>query len=234
MADTYAIDVHCSLEACRTLDLLPIRCAGCTLVFCGPHAPPAQHGCSGIARATAENVQDGKRFADKFEDLLPAPQRHAFERDQMKQDQQARSKQAKEIIERNFAAVKSAHTKPLSPVVALMKLKQRAQPIDATAKRLKMEDRLYLTVRFCEGEERTVASTKEVWLGKESTGGKAIDQLAQMFDVANVNNTTTDGTKRLTLASSMNDDTCLPTSERLSQLVQNGTELVLMRGARFK
>ncbi|SGY47259.1 BQ5605_C001g00514 [Microbotryum silenes-dioicae] len=132
------------------------------------------------------------------------------------------------------AAVKSAHTKPLSLVIALMKLKQRAQPIDATAKRLKMEDRLYLTVRFCEGEERAVASTKEVWLGKESTGGKAIDQMARIFDVANFNNTTTDGKKRLTLASSINDDTCLPTSERLSQLVQNGTELILMRGARFE
>ncbi|SCV74162.1 BQ2448_6594 [Microbotryum intermedium] len=246
MTDTSAIDVHCSLEGCRMLDYLPIRCAACTFVFCGPHAPPAQHGCSDVAKATTENVKDGKSFVDKFEDLLPDPQRRAFERDQVQQEREVRSRQAREVIEHNFgvsstssatkpsAAGKMAQSKPLSPVIALMKLKQRAQPIEDPAKQLKMEDRLYLTVRFCEGEERTVVSTKEVWLAKDSTAGKAIDQLARLFSVTNVNNTTTDGTKRLSLASSIGSATCLPTSERLLQWVQNGAELILLRSARFE
>ncbi len=40
------LGAHCTLATCKRLDFLPVKCSGCSLVFCGEHFSPSAHSCT--------------------------------------------------------------------------------------------------------------------------------------------------------------------------------------------
>lgn len=182
---------HCAYSSCNELDFLPISCPHCSLIFCRHHASTAAHACTQDPHNRI--VSTPSRFEQKFNDLLPDPNRLVGERAAVEQERNDKTEAARKVLEKNFgreavaklgdgAGVKrassstdSAATRPspkvVSPVIALMKLKQRAKPVDNKAKELAMDDRLYLTVELLEGEGQVKRGERELWISKvtEST-----------------------------------------------------------------
>lgn len=176
------LGTHCA--ACNSLDFLPIRCTHCSLIFCRHHSSPPAHSCT--KDPNNRIVSEGSRFAGKFNDLLPDPNRLVGERAATEKAREGKTEAARKVLERNFGkeAVAKLGARPasgnaagsapkkakVSPVIALMKLKQRAKPVDAKSKDVSMDDRLYLTVELLEGEDRVKKSEKELFLAKVSSG----------------------------------------------------------------
>jgi hypothetical protein len=222
------LGTHCAERSCNDLDFLPIRCNHCSLIFCRHHSSPPAHSC--IKDPNNRIVTDGGRFADKFNDLLPDPNRLVGERAATEKAREDKTEAARKVLEKNFgkeavaqlgtraASGSSAGSAPkkakISPVIALMKLKQRAKPVDAKSKDVSMDDRLYLRVELLEGEDRVKKADKELFLAKVgsaarprsstsadspwpqmTTSGRALDQFASLFGLTNSNNTSTDPSK---------------------------------------
>lgn len=125
-------------------------------------------------------------------------------------------KPAGEVKEKEMTVGKG---KPMSPIVVLMKLKGRAKQGDPRkgSGEVKMDDRLYFTVKLFEKDEEK--AMRELWLPKVSflssnilylqlksliittprkatTAGKALDLFANHFGIENANHlSTTDQTK---------------------------------------
>lgn len=177
---------HCSLLDCKTLDFLPFTCPHCARVHCREHAAPDLHACEKASSSDNIAQDGGSRFTDKFNDLLPDAKRRALDRDGVERNKQQKRLDAREVLARNFgqAAVArldrttnsipstpiKAQGKAPSPVIMLMKLKQRAIPVDAKAKSLSIEDRLYLSVQHRCGVEHELKSERAVWISKVSPG----------------------------------------------------------------
>lgn len=182
-----SLGTHCAYSSCNDLDFLPIRCTHCSLIFCRHHSSPPAHSCPNDPNNRI--VTDGARFADKFNDLLPDPNRLVGERAATEKAREHKTEAARKVLEKNFgkeavaklgarpaggSAAGNAPKKPnlkISPVIALMKLKQRAKPVDAKSKDVSMDDRLYLTVELLEGEDRIIKGEKELFLAKVSCEG---------------------------------------------------------------
>src|SRR5215475_4311649 len=65
--DLPEIGVHCSLQTCRVLDLLPILCH-CSQYFCRYHIDPSAHSCpiNTAPVQTTQNIQKREKCnADK-------------------------------------------------------------------------------------------------------------------------------------------------------------------------
>ncbi|KAK4051801.1 AN1-type zinc finger protein 1 [Microbotryomycetes sp. JL201] len=162
------VGTHCAQESCHKLDFLPHRCS-------------------------------------LFNDLLPDPKRKALDRGAQEEHKRAKTDAARAVLAKNFgaAAVAKLDATPqlkrapakVNSAIALMKLKQRAKPVDHKMKDLKVEDRLYLTVELRDGSDATVTAERELYISKAVTVGRALDLFADVFGVANSNNTTTDSTK---------------------------------------
>ncbi|KAM0788436.1 hypothetical protein ACM66B_001571 [Microbotryomycetes sp. NB124-2] len=121
---------------------------------------------------------DARPRPNRFNDLLPDPKRKALDRDAQGEIKKAKTEAARAVLARTFGAQavaklgsssatssKAASTK-VSPVIALMKLKQRAKPVDVKAKDVKMEDRLFLTVELREGPDATLTAERDLYLTK--------------------------------------------------------------------
>ena len=75
--DPPTVGTICSLPGCEVVDFLPLRCPLCDLQYCTQHGFPASlHACT--ADPSTATVT-GNRFADKFNDLLPDPNRRVPE-----------------------------------------------------------------------------------------------------------------------------------------------------------
>lgn len=135
-------------------------------------------------------------------------------------------KPAGEVKEKEMTVGKG---KPMSPIVVLMKLKGRAKQGDPRkgSGEVKMDDRLYFTVKLFEKDEEK--AMRELWLPKATTAGKALDLFANHFGIENANHlSTTDQTKLLSL--------CTPTFEKISnasridEVVSSAGFCILLRG----
>lgn len=171
---------HCAYPPCNALDFLPLPpCPHCSSSFCTEHATPSSHQCP--SDPSLKLVNDGQLFQDKFNDLLPDPNRRALDRDATEQAARDKKEAALAVLKRTFGAdavekrgvVPAAGPQPtkpkvVSPVIALMKLKQRAKPVDGKAKDLQMDERLYLTVKHVEGVDRVEQGFRELFLNKVS------------------------------------------------------------------
>lgn len=178
------LGTHCTYSSCNDLDFLPIRCTHCSLIFCRHHSSPPAHSCT--KDPNNRIVTDGARFADKFNDLLPDPNRLVGQRAATEKAREDNTEATRKVLEKNFgkeavaklgarsASGSVAGSAPkkakVSPVIALMKLKQRAKPVDAKSKDMSMDDRLYLTVELLEGEDRIKKGEKELFLAKVGSG----------------------------------------------------------------
>ncbi|GAA5952928.1 hypothetical protein JCM21900_001520 [Sporobolomyces salmonicolor] len=127
----------------------------------------------------------------------------------------------------------TAPAKKVNPTLELMKLKQRAKGADPRKRDgdVPMSERVYLTVRLLEGQERVEKSMKEVWVHKTVTGGKALDLFADLFKLNNVNNTTSDPAKLLVLALPSDPPTRIALADPLSSTISNGAPVLLLREA---
>ncbi|GAA5915164.1 hypothetical protein JCM5296_007237, partial [Sporobolomyces johnsonii] len=215
------LGTHCSLASCNTLDFLPLRCTHCALEFCRHHAPPAAHHCANDAPALLLQLRskdaagtetgEGRKDGPELRELLPDPKRHKPAHGAAEgtgaEEQAKRAKQAAALaaLKKSFDGVKKkagtgappgAKSK-VNPTLELMKLKQRAKGADPRKRDgdVPMLERLYVTVRLLEGQERVEKGTKEVWVQKTVTGGRALDLFADLFKLSNVNNTTSDPAK---------------------------------------
>ncbi|GAA6061734.1 hypothetical protein JCM10212_000467 [Sporobolomyces blumeae] len=283
------VGTHCSLPACGSLDLLPIRCTACDHLYCRHHAQPSTHACPvDPERRTVEPHKDRRSRAEvdpsrrerdgpELRQLLPDPKRNKLKHGSTVNDVLDDAKRTKQEIalatlRRAIDAKKSASTttsdhgsnpatahsvtSPLTrtaigstsgsipatrsrktnPTLELMKLKQRAKPADPRKKDgdVPMPERIYLTVRSIEGRGRVEKGVKEVWVHKEVSAGRALDLFAILFQVANVNNTTTDPAKRLLLEVQVEPDSAIETldlSTRFDTRVKNLSTVYLVRGA---
>ncbi|KAM0755027.1 hypothetical protein T439DRAFT_322086 [Meredithblackwellia eburnea MCA 4105] len=216
--DPPTLGTFCSFQTCETVDFLPLKCPHCLHSFCDQHGRlPASHACS--KEPPAETIK-GNRFEDKFNDLLPDPNRRVTDREDADQERAKKREAALALLSKNFGADKVAQatssgalkagglssnsaapsskpTKPVSPIVALMKLKQRAKQGDPRkgAGDVPMDQRWFWTTSFLDSKTGSTV-VKELWMPKTTNVGKVLDLLAsEHFRIENVNNTSTDPAK---------------------------------------
>ncbi|GAA5880012.1 hypothetical protein JCM1840_005289 [Sporobolomyces johnsonii] len=250
------LGTHCSLASCNTLDFLPLRCPHCALEFCRHHAPPAEHHCANVQQlrnkdAAGTEAGEGRKDGPELRELLPDPKRHKLAHGAAEgtgtgtgaEEEAKRAKQAAALaaLKKSFDGVKkkagtgapSGAKSKVNPTLELMKLKQRAKGADPRKRDgdVPMLERLYLTVRLLEGQERVEKGTKEVWVQKTVTGGRALDLFADLFKLSNVNNTTSDPAKLLVLALPSDPPTRIALADPLSSSISNGGAVLLLRGA---
>ncbi|KAL8287084.1 hypothetical protein RQP46_004090 [Phenoliferia psychrophenolica] len=204
MAEHPTVGQACSLASCKDLDFLPFTCSHCQGVFCRVHALPASlHACPADPSTT---IVVGHKFADKFNDLLPDPNRRVTDRDDAAKERDSKRDAARAVLEKNFGKAKVAKLggakdasapaapkpKHANPIIELMRLKQRAGQGDPrkSAGDVPMDQRMYWTTYFfeCESGERVEKGKKELWMPKSTSAGKALDLLADHFKLQNVNN----------------------------------------------
>lgn len=104
-----------------------------------------------------------------------------MQRDKAARELAERKAAARTVLEKNFgrdAVDKMASSAPrpaagkqtvVSPVVALMKLKQRAVPVDEKSKKLPMDERIYVVAECRRGPDHTLIGEKVIWLAKVSS-----------------------------------------------------------------
>ncbi|GAA5932422.1 uncharacterized protein JCM15063_001219 [Sporobolomyces koalae] len=241
---------HCSLASCSRLDFLPLECPHCHCLFCQHHASPSTHKChsesagSGIAKEQASTSRAGPELRE----LLPDAKRHKLTTGSHathSTNETPSTKQALALaaLKKSIDAKKQQQTSTApagngnatNPKIALMLLKQRAKPADPRKKEgdVPILERLYLRVRFVEGQDRLEKGVKEVWVSKSVTAGKVLDLAADLFQLTNVNNlANADPSKRLTLASSSSiSPEQIDLAARIDSVVSNGSVLFLCRGA---
>lgn len=186
-------ETHCSLDSCRRLSFLPLTCSHCTQSFCSSHcATPSQHKCNPPTDQRYRKPGEKKRFEEgrRFEELLPptSEERRRVEQDSLAVQSviQASKKEAiVNLLRENFpssstsssssaqpSVAKKLKLKPVSPVIKLMKLKQRAVPLESRkGKEVEMKDRWYFTARFFEDTDLPIdgpseEDAKAVWCEK--------------------------------------------------------------------
>lgn len=178
---------HCSYTECKAFDFLPFTCSLCARSHCKEHAKPEQHECAKATGTDNVALDGGSKFEDKFNDLLPDPQRRALDRDAAELRKQQKRDDARAILAKSFGSAAVANLdrrappaagitaasapssgKAANPVVTLMKLKQRAIPVDSKSKSLPMDARLFITVEHRRGVEHALISERAVWLNKVS------------------------------------------------------------------
>ncbi|GAA6034916.1 hypothetical protein JCM8097_009364 [Rhodosporidiobolus ruineniae] len=241
---------HCALPSCGAADFLPLQCPYCSLRFCRAHSPPSSHACTVDPALTTLSLADAKRTAStpsgpELKELLPDPKRHKREEVALSPEETAKRERQQAALEKlraSLAKQKIATAggagpakKPLSPALELMQLRKRAKPADP--KHVKREgdvavlDRVYLTVRYMDGETGEEKGKQEVWVAKTISAGKALDLFADLFKLNNQNNTTTDPLKLLSLASPSTDPpTRIILAEPLSAQVANAGSVLLLKG----
>ncbi|GAA5976833.1 hypothetical protein JCM10908_005645 [Rhodotorula pacifica] len=254
---TLAPEVHCALPTCHTLDFLPLTCPHCSSTFCRDHSFPAAHACPydpALRFVEPENLpREGDQVRLEVRDLLPDSKRHKAKHldgdagataDPAKAELKPKQAAALDKLRASFGGKKtpgqgSATTaksaaKPVNPALELMRLKQRAVPADP--KHVKkpgdvvMPDRLYLSVSFQEADGTRRGEEKPVWVSKTVSAGKALDLFADLFKVSNVNNTTSDPSKLLSLAAEQDPLVKLVLSDPLAVQIPNGGRAVLLKG----
>ncbi|KAK4704125.1 hypothetical protein P7C70_g2083, partial [Phenoliferia sp. Uapishka_3] len=208
--DPPVLGTHCTLPSCKKIDFLPICCPHCSQPYCQEHALPVSlHSCPADPSTTIIN---GNRFSEKFNDLLPDPNRRVTDREDAAKEKDRKRDAARAVLEKNFGKEKVAtmgasgagtgaagKIKPRSAIVELMKLKERAVQGDPRKKAgdVPMEQRIYWTTILFdyEGGERAEKGTRDVWMLKTTSVGKALDLLADHFKLENVNNLAPDPSK---------------------------------------
>lgn len=187
--DPPVLGTFCSLPICHTVDFLPLTCPYCHLTFCTSHALPASlHTCPNDP--TLLRVQ-GSRFDQKFDEFLPDPNRRGTEREDAAREADRRKEAARAILEKNFGPLKpkpvggggagstrAAGVKSVNPLIALMKLKQRAKQGDPRkgAGDVPMELRVYCVAvlfDYVEGE-RVEKGVRELWFPKVGLKGALV------------------------------------------------------------
>ncbi|GAA5838377.1 hypothetical protein JCM3766R1_005530 [Sporobolomyces carnicolor] len=255
------IGTHCALPTCNALDFLPIECAYCSSRYCRQHATPSSHQCTADP-ASSSNIPSSSsttstsavttRTGPELKDLLPDAKRNKLSTGAhsaalsdagkplskqqlalaaLKKSIDARKGESKQPAggSRGGAKVKNA-----SSAIELMKLKQRATSADPRRRDgdVAMTDRWYMAVKLVDGAAASETSTREVWLRKDVSGGKALDLFADLFKVSNVNHlANASPPERLFLTASSQPATPLDLSARIDALVANGSTIVLLRGA---
>ncbi|GAA5887444.1 hypothetical protein JCM6882_002532 [Rhodosporidiobolus microsporus] len=247
------IGTHCTLPSCNALDFLPLVCTHCAHLFCRQHASPTAHACAADPATKGLTAEErlstaGVQRGPELRELLPDPKRHKREEVALSEEEQAKKAKQAEALEKLMASLAKGKSgggvpsapakKKVNPAVELMKLKQRAKPADP--KHVKREgdvpvlERVYLTVRYQEGQEGEEKGMKEVWVAKTITAGKALDLFADLFKANNQNNTTTDPSKLLSLAvpsaSTPDSPTRLVLPTLFSSQVTNGGSVLLLKG----
>ncbi|GJN87263.1 hypothetical protein Rhopal_000211-T1 [Rhodotorula paludigena] len=222
---------HCALASCGTSDFLPLTCAACSRAFCREHAAPSAHNCPAernhAVLPAADLVKHAGTYGPELRKLLPDRDRvkRASEAVQVSDEERAKRARQQSALDKLRQAAEAkkgaaqtpsktaAAVKKVSPVLELARLKGRAVPADPKhvkrAGDVAMPDRHFLTT---------------------ITAGRALDLFAALFKVVNVNNETTDASKLLSLASSMDPPTRLGLAQPLSAQVANGGKVVLLKG----
>ncbi|GAA5865667.1 hypothetical protein JCM3774_004957 [Rhodotorula dairenensis] len=257
MASTAVPEVHCALVSCRTLDFLPLTCPHCASTFCRHHASPSAHACP--RDPSQQRVEPGTlprpQGRDRVEvrDLLPDPKRHkangdrddpAMATDPAQLERKAKQAAALAKLRASFGGKERSgqtsgtaiptRAKPANPALELMRLKQRA--VAADPKHLKrpgdvsMADRVYFHVSYTDAEGARCGEAKPVWISETTSVGRALDLFADLFKVNNINNSTADPTKLLTLAVDQDPPVKLVLPDPLAGQVPNGGRVVLLKG----
>jgi hypothetical protein len=162
---------------CKVFDYLPLECIHCRFIHCSSHANPARHSCTKFPLTRAE---EGGRFNDKFNDLLPARGEGEKEgRNREAAAKQGRREEIQKVLESNFGRSMRGESGPtvkkkVNSTIELMRLKQRAIAGNPTktAGNIAMVDRIYLVIKLVDKTKRDeeVIEIREVWLPKVSAG----------------------------------------------------------------
>ncbi|GAA5998306.1 uncharacterized protein JCM10292_001111 [Rhodotorula paludigena] len=243
---------HCALASCGTSDFLPLTCAACSRAFCREHAAPSAHDCpvgsNDAVLPAADLVKHAGSYGPELRELLPDRDRvkrvsEAVQVSDEERAKRARQQSALDKLRQAAEAKKGAAQTPpkpaaavkkVSPVLELARLKGRAVPADPKhvkrAGDVAMADRHFLTVRYARSAGDAGEETRDVWVAKSVTAGRALDLFAALFEVVNVNNETTEAAKLLSLASSADPPTRLDLAQPLSTQTANGGKVVLLKG----
>ncbi|GAA5915431.1 AN1-type zinc finger protein [Sporobolomyces salmoneus] len=250
------LGTHCSLSSCNALDFLPIKCTYCSTSFCRHHSPPSSHACSKDPSLNSRIPSTtSTRTGPELSELLPDTKRNKLSTGVHAQKEEEGSGSGKPQLTKQQLALASLKRsidakkgtspssgggpekekeKKVNPTIELMRLKQKATSADARKKEgdVAMGERWYLTVKLVEkGMEKKEAGTKQVWVHKSVSAGKALDLFADLFKVSNVNHlANTEPEKRLTLTLPSAPTMPLDLSSRIDSLVPNGGIVLLCRG----
>ncbi|KAH8926589.1 hypothetical protein BT69DRAFT_1331179 [Atractiella rhizophila] len=204
-----AIGAQCSHHSCLQIDFLPLPCPNCRAPFCSSHFRPDTHSCSApppvpaISESTSSNVVGG----GTYKELVPSRDRHEVAQAAREAAKEERNREVAERVHlmREKLGLKDKEKqekagKKDSDTVRLIKLRQRAKAASKNEKEkdVKRNEKLFLSVVWIgeiTGMGLKESEKKELWFHKNTTVGKALDLMADQFQLSNVNNRVTDPSK---------------------------------------
>ncbi|KAH3681870.1 hypothetical protein WICPIJ_007176 [Wickerhamomyces pijperi] len=254
------IGEHCSF--CGQIDFLPFKCS-CKQTFCLLHKNPESHQCPTLKQqpSSASKSRDGTT-SNSFKDL---PSSQSLFPDRSKpieikfkttethpvtiQDSSSskKSSSALEKLKRLFVSTNSqGKSKPkqtlnnsTKKLIAVSKLKSSAKGDP----KVPVTERIYITVQILKDDDKGSNSEASVmkhplFVSRAWPVGRALDSIADILKVKNVNNRTTDTNEKLFLfklkgfkATTGEPDLIkIETGERVIKALGDGDEVYLVRG----
>ncbi|KAI8928499.1 hypothetical protein BC831DRAFT_397473 [Entophlyctis helioformis] len=162
--------IPCSAQGCTTAELWSALCPDCGLRFCLAHRYAASHKCAALAQASIDKMDRKAAIKTFVSDKLGA---HAS------------------APASSAATTAAKQPKPMSPAVALMKLKMNAKGDAKIPSDLRVFLSIIVAADAPQGQHRTLG----VFHRKTISIGKLVDALAETAQVANTNNVAGTGPK---------------------------------------
>ena len=198
---------HCSFENCNQLDFLPIECDKCDQIFCKIHYVCESHNCPVYKKHFLEAAKKVDKVSfncsktgcgrkELVEVICPCcklhfcllhrhPQDHECQNLETYTNKMVKTKKLVESILKNSEknekkpAKLSEKAKATAAKVALMKIKQKAVGVES----LPQNQRIYLKIKH------QSHPGLYIFLDREWSVGRSIDDIAKRMKITNENNT---------------------------------------------
>lgn len=257
MSKTELMDIgeHCSF--CGQIDFLPFKCS-CKQTFCMLHRIPESHQCVNLKQSThtipspkqTHQFRDGtpNSFPDmpSSQSLFPDRSKpveikfkttetnHVRIKDASRKSTSALDKLMKFFRENGKSKLKQSSTTNYATkkIIALSKLKSSARGDS----RIPVSERVFINVQILNDKADT-SLKHPVYVSRAWPVGRALDSIADILKVKNVNNRTTDQNEKLflfklkeILRNGEPDLMKIETGDRVIKTLSDGDDIYLVRG----
>ncbi|KAL1137995.1 hypothetical protein AAG570_009690 [Ranatra chinensis] len=232
------LGLHCGFEGCNQLDLLPIGCSHCGVVFCRHHAPALAHECSKVPDNIVKEKKNSSSFKCHFDgcntnDAIEMncivcrlhfclEHRHHGCLDGTRKDKWQAPKlqfnRAKAETDKVVdGKLKATSNRALANKIRLMKLKRVA----VGDNHIPVVDRVFFCVAPPVGTDGGPQhESRAIFVNKQWPVGRAVDSISKRLKLNNRNNET--GAPKLLLFSSQGEILATKRDTTIESLVQDG------------
>lgn len=229
MSKTELMDIgeHCSY--CGQIDYLPFKCS-CKGVFCLQHRQPEQHSCSALAREPKVIQREAIDISHLPSSRTLFPDRSGFKVELKTTDDHPVTIKKKMAAGESLAKLKKLFAK--APKTNATKRIVEAAKLKSNAKgdiRIPQSERVYVWVQVID-EKHDKDVRHPAFISRGWPLGRALDSVANVLKVRNVNNSTSDEMEKLFLYRQDGEDfKLMKTSDRCST-VRSESTMFLVRG----